>query len=161
TVTETFGEVRWQARAHCRDLLFGSGGLALADWLRDGRAQVVKQGPHRTVYRVMLGGVDFHLKHYPVYDVRAWLRQLLRPWKARTEYEIAERLAARGVPTVVPLALGERATALGTGDSWLVTETLAGTEPLSTCVEATLPRLNAHEQTRLRQRLAAALGRFT
>src|SRR5262245_2808580 len=106
--SHTFGEVRWQVRPHCCDRLFGADGLALADWLRDGRAEVVKQGPHRTVHRVSLAGVDFHLKHYPVYDVRAWLRQLLRPSKARTEFETAERLAALGVPTFAPLAVGER-----------------------------------------------------
>src|SRR5262245_47782439 len=160
TVTQTFGAERWQALPRCRDLLFGPDGLALAEWLRDGRAQVVKQGPHRTVYRVRLAGVDFHLKHYPVYDARAWLRQLVRPSKARTEFEIAERLAARGVPTFVPLALGEKATALGTGDSWLVTETLPDTVPLSEYVEAAMPRLAAAEQTWRRQALAVALGRF-
>src|SRR6267154_1626705 len=138
TVSLTLGEVCWQTLPHLRDLLFDTAGLALAQWLRDGRAQVVKQGPHRTVYRVILDGLDLHLKHYPVYDVRAWLRQLVRPSKARTEFAIAEQLAQRGVPTIVPLALGERLTTLGTGDSWLVTETLAGTEPLSTFLETTL-----------------------
>src|SRR4051812_29875790 len=156
----TVGDVRWQVRPCARAALFGADGLPLDEWLRDGRAQVVKQGPHRTVYRVRLDGLDVHLKHYPVYDLRAWLRQLVRPSKARTEYEIAERLAARGVPTVVPLAVGERVTTLGAGESWLVTETLAGTEPLSTFVER-LPQMDARRQTALRQRLAVALGRFT
>ncbi len=141
-----------------RALLFGADGLPLAQWLRDGRARVVKQGPHRTVYQVRLDGMDVHLKHYPVYDLRAWLRQLVRPSKARSEFEIAEQLAAHGVPTFVPLAVGERVTTLGTGESWLVTETLAATEPLNTFIETTLPRLDAARQTVLRQRLAVALG---
>src|SRR5438270_7124522 len=143
TVVQTLGDVRWQALPRLGDQLFGPDGLALAQWLRDGQARIVKQGPHRTVYHVHLAGVDFHLKHYPVYDVRAWLRQLVRPSKARTEFAIAEQLATRGVPTFVPLAVGERVTTLGTGDSWLITETLAGTEPLNTCVETTLPQLPA------------------
>ena len=104
--------------------LFGPEGLRLAEWLASGQARVVKQGLHRTVYHVVLPGLDFHLKHYPLADTRAWLRQLVRPSKARMEYDCALAVAARGVPTFRPLALGEQRALLGTGTSYLITRSL-------------------------------------
>src|SRR5205823_4986139 len=79
----------------------------LPEWLASGQATVVKQGVHRTVYHVHRGDLDFYVKHYPVPDCRARLRALVRPSKARMEYDRALAVAARGVPTFVPLAVGE------------------------------------------------------
>ncbi len=152
------GGVRWQVMPQYRTRLFDASGLRLAEWLAEGRAGVVKQGPHRTVYRVALDEVTFYLKHYPVWDLRGWLRQLVRPSKARTEYRRALSVAARGVPTFVPLALGEGPGRFGAGDSFLLTHSLEGAEPLNTFVETTLPRLTPRRQTRLRQALAVELG---
>ena len=61
--------------------------------------QVIKQGPHRAVYRVTLDGLSFFVKHNRVATLRAWLRQLVRPSKARQEYAHALAIAARGMPT--------------------------------------------------------------
>jgi tRNA A-37 threonylcarbamoyl transferase component Bud32 len=154
----TRGGVRWEAPPEHHELLFDGNGLRLAEWLRDGRATVVKQGPHRTVHRVELDGLAFHVKHYPVADLRGWLRQLVRPSKARTEHDRALALTARGLPTFVPLAVGERRGGLGPGDSYLLTLSLEGTEPLNTFIEETLPRLAPARRTRLRQLLAVELG---
>ncbi len=148
------GGLRWQVAAEYRDALLGPDGLRLAEWLATGRARVVKHGPHRTVYRVVLPEVDCYVKHCRVPDGRAWLRECVRPAKARGEYERCRAVAARGVPTVTPLAVGE-AAGLQPGDSFLVTQSLDA-EPLGTFIERTLPTLGA----RLRQRLAVALGRF-
>jgi tRNA A-37 threonylcarbamoyl transferase component Bud32 len=156
----TAGGVRWQILPECRDLLLGPQGLRLDEWLRDGLAQVVKHGPHRTVYRVMLPGLSFYVKHYRLADVRAWLRQWLRPAKARMEFEHALAVAARRVPTVIPVAFGERWHGQRPSDSFLVTRSLDGADSLSTFIESTLPGLDAGRQTRLRQRLALALGQF-
>jgi tRNA A-37 threonylcarbamoyl transferase component Bud32 len=154
----TLGGVLWEAPPEHREALFNETGLRLDEWLRSGRARVTKQAPHRTIYYVALDGLTFYLKHYPVANLRAWLRQLVRPSKARTEYRRTLRVAARGVPTFVPLALGERQGALAPGDSYFLTHSLEDTEPLNTFVEATLPRLDPDRQTRLRQRMAAELG---
>jgi tRNA A-37 threonylcarbamoyl transferase component Bud32 len=152
------GGLRWEVAGEFRDVLFGPDGLRLAEWLERGQARVVKHGPHRTVYHVVLPEVDCHLKHCRVYDRRAWLRECVRPAKARGEYERCLAVAARGVPTVTPLAVG---TAPGPrpGDSFLVTRTLDA-EPLGTFIEQTLPTLEPARRTRLGQRLAVALGRF-
>ncbi|MCI0455765.1 MAG: lipopolysaccharide kinase InaA family protein [Gemmataceae bacterium] len=152
------GGVRWQVLPQYRAPLFDAHGLRLAEWLAEGRADVVKQGPHRTVYRVALDEVTFYLKHYPVWDLRGWLRQLVRPSKARTEYRRALSVAARGVPTFVPLALGEGPGRFGAGDSFLLTHSLEGAEPLNTFIETTLPRLGPRRQPHVRQALAVELG---
>src|SRR5207248_6788280 len=118
---------RWQVAPDYRDLLLGPDGLRLGEWLRAGQASVVKQGPHRAVYHVALAGRSFYVKHYPLYGLRAWVRQLVRPAKARTEYERALAVAAASVPTFVPLALGEPAGRFGPGASFLVTRELEDT----------------------------------
>src|SRR5438132_7810593 len=66
------GELRGQ-------LLAPAGGLRLAEWLRDGSAEVVKDAPHRTIYRVRSGSLDFFLKEYRAVGLRGRLRELLRP----------------------------------------------------------------------------------
>jgi tRNA A-37 threonylcarbamoyl transferase component Bud32 len=156
----TVGGIRWWVAPECRDHLFGAAGIRLEEWLRGGQASVVKQGPHRAVYRIELPGLRCHLKHNRVADVRSWLRGLVRPSKARMEYRQALRVAARGVPTFVPLALGEARRAPGPHDSFLLTRTLEGATMFHAFVEATLPALPPVRRARLRQRLAARLGEF-
>jgi tRNA A-37 threonylcarbamoyl transferase component Bud32 len=152
------GGLRWRVAAEYRDVLLGPDGLRLGEWLERGQARVVKDGPHRTVYRVVLPEVDCYVKHCRVHDGRAWLRECVRPAKARGEYERCLAVAARGVATVTPLAVGE-APGTRPGDSFLVTQALDA-EPLGTFIERELPALEPGRQARLRQRLAVALACF-
>ncbi|MGH7169378.1 MAG: lipopolysaccharide kinase InaA family protein [Gemmataceae bacterium] len=153
------GGVRWQI---CPGLeqLFGPDGLRLDDWLLAGQAQVVKHGPHRTVYHVVLPELDFYLKHNRLADCRARLRELVRPSKARIEYVHARAVAARQVPTFEPLALGEPCRATAPRDSFLITRSLPETRALHSFLETTLPQWPMPRQARLRQRLAEELGRL-
>jgi tRNA A-37 threonylcarbamoyl transferase component Bud32 len=161
TLTEIEADgVRWQVLPEWQNLLFGPAGLRLEEWLRDGLAQVVKNGPHRTVYRVSLPGLSFYLKHYRLQGLRAWWRQLLRPARARLEFERALAVAARRVPTIRPLAVGESRLGRAPGDSFLITRALDAAEPVSSFIESILPKLADHDRTRLRQGLATALGEF-
>ncbi len=156
------GRVRWQVRAELLASkigpLFGEAGLRLEEWLQAGQASVVKQGEHRTVYRVVLPGLDFHLKHYPLANTRAWLRQMIRPSKGRTEYQRTLAVAHRGVSTLEPLAFGECGAA--SQASYLITRTLLDVCPLNLFLEQTLPNLPCRRQTELRQRLTWELGAF-
>jgi tRNA A-37 threonylcarbamoyl transferase component Bud32 len=154
----TCGGLRWEVADGYRDVLLGPDGLRLAEWLAAGQAHVVKHRPHRTIYRVVLPEVDCYVKHDRVTDARAWLRGCARPPKARGEHARYLAAAARGVPTLTPLAVGA-AAGFGPGDSFLVTRTLDA-EPLGTFIEQALPALAPGRQARWRQRLAVALGRF-
>src|SRR5262245_53124703 len=102
----TAGGMRWRVRAEHRDALLGADGLRLPEWLRRGEARVIKHAPHRTVYEVRLPGLHFYVKHNRLLDTRGWLRAWVRPGKALAEYERTIAIAARGVPTFVPLAAG-------------------------------------------------------
>lgn len=152
------GGLRWEVAADYRDVLLGPDGLRLAEWLERGQARVVKSGPHRTVYRVVLPEVDCYVKHCRVHDGRAWLRECVRPAKARGEYERCLAVASRGVATVTPLAIGE-ANGLRPADSFLVTRAIDA-EPLGTFIEQALPAGEPGCQARLRQRLTVVLALF-
>jgi tRNA A-37 threonylcarbamoyl transferase component Bud32 len=149
--------LRWQVAPEYRDRLLDANGLRLDEWLRTGKARVVKHGPHRTVYRVDLPNVSFYLKHYRLPNTRAWLRELVRPSKARMEHDRALAIAARGVPTVTPVALGE-APGWGPGESGLITLTLDRTTPLNQFLEITLAEFERKRQGRLRRGIARALA---
>jgi tRNA A-37 threonylcarbamoyl transferase component Bud32 len=154
------GDVCWHVVPECRAQLLGPAGLRLDEWLGNGQAVVVKHGPHRTVYRVSLPGLRCYVKHYRLSDLRSRLRQLVRPSKARSECRRAVAVAGRDVPTVGPLAFGERTAGLRPGDSFLITRSLDDTEPLSVFMEKTFPGLDPALQGRLRQRLARELARL-
>jgi tRNA A-37 threonylcarbamoyl transferase component Bud32 len=163
----TSGGVRWSLQRNAPDHdgawrvedLFGPEGLRLGEWLASGRASVVKEGPHRTVYRILLRKLDFHLKHYRLTSRRGRLQALVRPSKARRECERALTVAARQVPTLTPFAVGEIGLLGGPGGSFLATYTLRDTQPLSEFLEH-FGDLPPARRTRLRQRLAVALGRL-
>jgi len=156
----TAGDFHWQISPECRERLIGPEGLRLQEWLESGQASIVKHGPHRTVYSVNLSDFHFHLKHHRLPNLRAWLRQLVRPPKARMEYERALALTARGIPTITPLGLGEGCARPGPGDSFLITQTLAGAETLTTYILTTLPRLDRPRRALIRQNLARELAKL-
>ena len=153
------GSFCWRLRPDLARQL-GPAGMRLEDWLRSGRATVVKQGPHRIVYRVALEQVTFYVKHNLTPDRITWMRQLIRRSKARREYDSALEVAARGVPTAVPLAWAQQRGLFSAGESLLVTLSLDDTQPLNLFVHHVLPAMTPVRQARVRQRLAEALGRL-
>ncbi len=152
-------EIRWTLADSSCAVLFGEQGLRLTEWLQSGMATIVKHGPHRSVYRVALPGLDVFVKQNRVHNTRAWLRQCFRPSKARIEYDKALALAARGIATITPLALGE-SIGNAPGDSYLVTRTINNAEALGAFLEQNLPSFPRARQVQVRQRLAVVLGRF-
>jgi serine/threonine protein kinase len=159
-VTESIEKaVCWRLRPEHRNLLLGPQGLRLDEWLESGQARIVKHGPHRTVYRVDLPDLCFYLKRNRLPNKRAWLRGLVRPGKARMEYNRALAIASRGIPTITPVGLGET-PGWKPGESWLITEALEDVEPLSSFLESTFLSMPANRRTRLRQRIAGCLACF-
>src|SRR5262245_31402522 len=154
------GDIRWRVTPDCRDRLLIPYGFRLQEWLQTGEAVTVKHSPHRTVYRVQLPGLSFYLKQNRVSDLRIWIRQLVRPSKAAMEFERARAVANCGIPTAMPLGLGERSGGQGPSDSFLITRCLEDTEPLSTFIEQTLSAFESTRQTIVRQQLARELGKF-
>ena len=155
------GGVNWQAAAELIDRgALGPDGPRLVERLAAGEALIVKQAPQCTVYRVVLPDLDFHLKHYHPADVRSRARSLLRASKARAEAERTREVAARGVPTLEPLAVGEASVGAAAEGSFLVTRTVAGARSLTTFLEEELPAYASARRARIRHSLATALGRF-
>jgi tRNA A-37 threonylcarbamoyl transferase component Bud32 len=159
-VQPTSAGVRWEIAPGALGprevaLLLGPGGLRLNEWLASGAARVLKRASHRSLYRVVLPGLDVHVKHYPAGGRRGWLRSLVRPSAARLEYERTRQVADRGVPTVEPLAVGESRGG-GAHASWLITRTFEGAVPLDAFLQDTPDGPPAP----LRIRLARALGRL-
>lgn len=112
--------VLWQLSGHGRRLLTPEL-LNLTSHVAAGRAEAVKNGAHRSVYRVRAGGLDLFWKHAKFNGPRAWGRDLLRGPKAGIEFRRLEELRAGGIPTVTPLAWG-RVEGLWPRGSFLVTE---------------------------------------
>jgi serine/threonine protein kinase len=154
------GDTRWHVAPDVRDQILGPDGLRLDEWLSAGQARIVKHGPHRSVYAVSLPELMIHVKHNRVANIRARLRELARPSKARGECRRALSVAARDVPTVTPLAIGERLEGPNKGESFLVTRSLAGATPLDVFIVSVLPTLDKRDRASLQQRLAVALGQF-
>ncbi len=154
------GGICWHVQPGWEDRLLGPGGLRLEEWLDAGQAQVVKHGPHRTVYRIHLAGVSLYLKHYRLSDLASRIRQWFRPAKARREFQHALALSERSVPTVLPLAMGERLERGVGRESFFITRGLEDVQPLGRYLEQDLPAVPAREQVRLRQQVAGALGVF-
>lgn len=153
------GGIRWFLPAQHHHQLLGPQGLRLKEWLRAGQARVVKDGPHRTVYAVDLPGLRFYLKHNRLMDLRAWLRQLVRPAKARLEFDRGSTAAARRIATISFLGYGET-KGPWPGESYLLTLTLDRAVPLNAFLEQQFPLMPAIQQTLVRQHLAKAMGKF-
>src|ERR1043165_80693 len=154
------GGFRWSLLPHLQTQLLNEQGLRLPEWLTSGQARIVKQGPHRRVYKVELPGLSFYIKHNLIHDQRTWWRHLIRPSKARVEFDPARAAAGRGIPTIYPIAWAEENTRIGSGESILITQSLENCTPLHIFLAAVLPTYPEPRATRLRQHLADGAGQL-
>ncbi|WP_165249906.1 lipopolysaccharide kinase InaA family protein [Paludisphaera soli] len=155
------GDVGWWLPLRWRDFLLGPDGLRLKEWEAEGRLQTIKSGPHRVVYRVQLPGSAIYIKHFLVPDRRAKYRQWFRRGKGRNEGKRSQDLASIGVPTITPIALGERRCRGFLFDNFLITREVPDAVPLDAFVERDLHEIEEPRRSRLRRSLAAALGVLT
>lgn len=100
--------------------LFRQAGPDLAAWEAAGLVEVVKQNLQRTISRVGLPAGAVYVKRCRANTPRAWCREVLRPAKARLEFENALHLRKLGLPVIEPVACGT-APGLFPGDSVLIT----------------------------------------
>lgn len=138
--------------------LFGPAGPPLDRWITDGTAVPVKVNLARSVYRVDLAGGPVYVKVCHVRTPRAWAREVLRPPKARLEFDKARELLARGIAVVEPLAWATT-DSLWPGESVLVTRGRAAI-PFRRYLESVWSGLPPSSRAALRRRLAVALGEF-
>ena len=80
-----------------------------------------------------------YVKHFLVPDWRATLRQWVRRGKGRNEGKRSQHLASIGVPTITPIALGERRKRKFLFENYLVTLAISSAIPLDEFVERHLP----------------------
>lgn len=139
--------------------LFGIDGLDLDRWIAEGTAVIVKTGPHRTVYRVALPDATIYVKYCRITGPRAWAREVLRPAKARLEFENAVSLAERGIAAVKPLAWGETDSPWP-GESFLITLGLDSADPFTAFLEGQASSIPSECRAAVGHRLAMELGRF-
>ena len=129
--------------------------LTSTRWLQPPDAQVVKDGPHRTVWRVRVGDLVLYCKRCKIWNLRAWLRQWLRPAKARIEFDKSQEMRQRGIPTYEPVGWGRRHW-LWPSESYLLTVERPNAVPLDLYIEQILPSESVVRQ----YQLAEELGRF-
>jgi tRNA A-37 threonylcarbamoyl transferase component Bud32 len=137
--------------------LFGDDGPDLDGWIRDGLATVVKQGTQRTVFKVTWPHGSAYVKRCRVDGLRAWCRELLRPAKARLEFENAVALRELGLPAIEPLAWASVARR-GPGQSVFITRCESGAIPLQSFLDDELPKQPAHVAVPLRRSMSIELG---
>jgi tRNA A-37 threonylcarbamoyl transferase component Bud32 len=152
--------LRWETLPEWETLLFGPEGLRLEEWKGQGRAEVVKHGPHQTVYLVRLPQAAVYVKHRRPNRPADVARHLVRASVARREWHKAAELARRGVPTVRPLAWQEGTRFGLVWDSFLVTEAIDPACSLEEYVSR-LPQMPAGDQRAARRRVIRGLARFT
>ncbi len=141
--------------------LLDQAGLKLELWRSEGRLSIVKQGPHRVVYKVDLPRGPIYIKHFLTPDRRAILRQWFRRGKGRNEGRRSLQLASLGVPTITPVALGERRRRRFLFENYLVTLAVDDATPLDVFVEQALPGWPEPSRSLTRGRLADALAAMT
>lgn len=149
--TVRLGGRKWRLGPNAMSV-FGPGGPDLDRWIAHGSAAIVKTGPHRTVYRVTLPGGTVYVKHCRIMGPRAWMREALRPAKARLEFENLLALQERGISAAVPLAWGSLDSPWP-GESWLITLSLDGAVPFIEFIEKPMTPGERRE-------LSRSLGRF-
>ena len=151
---------RWQCRSSWASVLLGPDGLHLSQWLANGQAEVIKHGPHRSVYRVRLQDHEFYVKHFRCHTIWDRARHVLRQSQARREWNKATAIAQRDVPTIHPIAWQEEKGRGVVGESYLVTCAIPESCTLDEYCSRHLPLLPSNERPSIRRRLIQEFARF-
>ena len=153
--------VVWEVLPAWRSRLLASGELDLDLWRRKQRVRVVKDGLHRTVYRIDLTDQAVYLKHYRCRRVSQAVRHLFRASAARREWDKANELARRKIPTIHPVGLGEQVSACLVRDNFFVSEAVPRSHSLDDYAAKVLALLPEGERSRQRRQLCVELAKLT
>ncbi|HJT31169.1 MAG TPA: lipopolysaccharide kinase InaA family protein [Pirellulales bacterium] len=152
--------VDWQVAPDWRDVLLGPVGLRLEEWITCGQAQLIKHGPRRAVYRVDAADHRFFVKHYRCPSWWQAARHLFQASAAQREYRRALETSRRQIPTVTPVAVGERRHHGLVYDNYLVTEAIGDCFSFDDYVRRVLPGFDRATQARLRRTLTVGLAKL-
>jgi tRNA A-37 threonylcarbamoyl transferase component Bud32 len=146
--------VVWTLPSQYRSILLNSNGqLRLNEWLPKKIATIVKQAPHRTIYRIQHPPFDFFLKEYRAVGLRGRLREFIRPVKAESECSKASLLLSRGIAVPRAIGWGVLGPRWSPQASFLLSETVTSAVPLT-------EYLNGPLTTEERQSIARSLASF-
>ena len=161
TLAETLQStrIRWRLQAGWAKRLATSDD-EFSLWLADGRATLVKHGTNRLVYRIDSGDESLYIKRYRHRRGLARLAPLVRGSPARREWNKAIELSRRGIPTALPVALGEDLRAGIPSDSLLVTREIPARQSLDQFLQDELPQWITAHQRAARRWLVDALARL-
>ena len=134
--------------------LFGANGPKL-----DGESVVVKSNLQRTISRVALPGGTVYVKTCRANTLRSWAREVLRPAKAKLEFDNALSLARLGIATVEPLAWGSRSRTWP-GESVLITRERAGAQPFEDYFGRTITTRSNRERFSVFREFGAFLAKL-
>ncbi|MGQ0636361.1 MAG: lipopolysaccharide kinase InaA family protein [Planctomycetaceae bacterium] len=148
----------WTIHTPLASTLYDGVGLRWSEWRSHRQLHLVKQGPHRAVYRLTLAAGEFYLKHYRVPDWKALARNILKGSPAWREWQAARRIAELGLPTFEPVALGLSRRAGLPWDGFLVSRAIPDALPLDHYLLTEFAALPAPRQAFLRQSLARQLA---
>ncbi len=152
------GGARWHVQPGWEHLV--SPRSDLSGLLNAGQASIVKDGSHRTVYRVDLPQTAVYVKHYRCAGLLRRGRHLLRASSARREWRKVQQLIGRDLPTALPVAFGEEESAGLVGDSYLVTRAIDPSMTLDEAMATGPLKGNSTEAVRLQQQSVRKLAQL-
>ena len=156
-----FPAARWYVVPEWRQILFSDTGLRWQEWRDSGRLYLVKDAPHRKVFRVELSlqipplhttnpdvGLarkkTVYIKLYPLTGFRRLAEALGISNKAREECDKLLSLLRQAVPTLEPIACGRDQQ-----HAYVVTLSLEDVMPLDCWLIEIFPNLASCERQRL------------
>lgn len=145
--------VRWCLSPLGQSLL-SADDLRLATHLPCPTTRIIKNGEHRTVYRMERPSGAIYWKHCKLNGPRAWCREVLRGPKAMLEFRQTSELLRRGIATIEPLAWGKFDGRWPRG-SYLITRALEDAVPLDEYLAS-----HAQASPGWRFRMTEAIARF-
>lgn len=145
-------EIRWHLPPELAAVLLNNGALRLKEWLPSGKATVIKDAAHRTIYRIQFDRFDFYVKQYRAVGLRNRLREVMRSTKAKSEFDRAAALTGRGIAVPRPLCWGILGNRFAPQASFLISETVNDARHLTEVLTDLTP-------TR-RHQLSTALGQY-
>jgi tRNA A-37 threonylcarbamoyl transferase component Bud32 len=152
------GDVHWKVHPEYANLFFGENNFRLDEWKQSNSLEIIKTGPHRTVYRVQLENEGVYLKHYKTPDWKSKVQNFVRPSKAMLEWNIEKRMTSYGLPTIETVAIGQKIKYGQVSENYLISREIKLTETLQDFVKRLLEGDSQQISLMHRRFLASKLG---